>query len=73
MNVEGYANLVKIQHTSDSTFVALPFAHAADAPPVERDDPLDRRARSTGATASRSTPTSQPVGPLSLPTPTPMS
>ena len=70
MNVEGYANLVKIQHTSDSTLVALPFAHAQM--PHRSNVTILSSARSVdgrnGVTIDSNL---QPVGPLSLPTPGP--
>jgi hypothetical protein len=70
MNVEGYANLVKIQRTSDSTFVALPFAHAqmperSNVTILSSSRSVDGR---NGITIDRNL---QPVGPLSLPTPGP--
>jgi hypothetical protein len=68
LNVEGYANLVKIKRTSDSTFVALPFAHAQM--PHRSNVTILSSARSVnernGVTVNTSL---QPVGPLSLPTP----
>jgi len=70
MNVEGYANLVKIQHTSDSTFVALPFAHAQM--PHRSNVTILSSARSVGGRNGVTIDSSlQPVGPLSLPTPGP--
>jgi hypothetical protein len=70
MNVEGYANLVKIHRTSDSTFVALPFAHAQL--PVRSNVTILSSPRSVddrnGVTVENNL---QPVGPLSLPTPGP--
>jgi hypothetical protein len=70
MNVEGYANLVKIQHTSDSTFYALPFAHAemphrSNVTIISSFRSVDGR---NGVTAGV---VNQPIGPLSLPTPGP--
>jgi hypothetical protein len=69
MNVEGYANLVKIQHTSDSTFVALPFAHAQ----MPHRSNVTILSTSRGGFYGRNGVTIdynlQPVGPLSLPSP----
>jgi hypothetical protein len=70
MNVEGYANLVKIKDTSDSTFVALPFAHAqmphrSNVTILSSPRSVDGR---NGVTIDASL---KPVGPLSLPTPGP--
>jgi hypothetical protein len=70
MNVEGYANLVKIQRTSDSTFIALPFAHAqmphrSNVTILSSPRSVDGR---NGVTIENNL---QPVGPLSLPTPGP--
>ena len=73
MNVDGYANLVKIQHTSDSTFVALPFAHAQ----MPHRSNVTILSSSRGGFFGRNGVTIddnlQPVGPLSLPTPGPPS
>ena len=68
MNVDGYANLVKIQHTSDSTFVALPFAHAQM--PHRSNVTILSSPRSVGGRNGVTIDDNlQPVGPLSLPTP----
>jgi hypothetical protein len=71
MNVEGYANLVKIPRTSDSTFVADPFAHAQM--PHRSNVTIISSPRSVhdrnGVTVENNL---QPIGPLSLPTPGPV-
>jgi hypothetical protein len=70
MNVEGYANLVKIQRTSDSTFIALPFAHAQM--PMRSNVTILSSPRSvSGRNGVTIEDNLQPVGPLSLPTPGP--
>jgi hypothetical protein len=67
-NAEGYANLVKFHNVSDSTFVALPFAHAEIAHRSNvtiLSSPRSVQGRN-GVTIKANL---QPVGPLSLPTP----
>jgi hypothetical protein len=70
MNVEGYANLVKITRTSDSTFIALPFAHA-QLPHRSNVTILSSPRAVDGRNGVTIDATLQPVGPLSLPTPGP--
>jgi hypothetical protein len=70
MNVEGYLNLTKIHNTTDSTFVALPFAHAQM--PARSNVTILSSPRSVGERNGVTiVPNIQPAGPLSLPTPGP--
>jgi hypothetical protein len=68
----GPANLVKIQNASNSTFVALPFAHAeiahrSNVTILSSNRSVEGR---NGVTIQSNL---QPIGPLSLPTPGPPS
>jgi hypothetical protein len=72
LNVQGYANLVKILHNSDSTIVALPFAHAQMPESNRSNVTIYSSKRSVGhRNGVEFDNLTQPVGPLSLPTPGP--